>query len=69
MPCSLEIKWRPLAAAMGTKWDLRLQKVFWKILSVEAQGGAGYIEPFPNNEIAALSLLPGIACLADLAQN
>ena len=65
MPCSLEIKWRPLAAAMGTKWDLRLQKVFWKILSVEA----GYIEPFPNNDIAALSLLPGIACLADLAQN
>ena len=42
MPCSLEIKWRPLAAAMGTKWDLRLQKVFWKILSVEALGGGGY---------------------------
>ena len=41
MPCSLEIKWRPLAAAMGTKWDLQLQKVFWKILSVEARGGGG----------------------------
>ena len=37
----LEIKWRPLAAAMGTKWDLRLQKVFWKILSVEAPWGLG----------------------------
>ena len=44
MPCSLEIKWRPLAAAMGTKWDLRLQKVFWKILSLEGRprGGGGY---------------------------
>ena len=61
MPCSLEIKWRPLAAAMGTKWDLRLQKVFWKILSVEARGGRGY--PFKGklgilNPSLIMKLLP-----------